>query len=351
MAKKKVLKLAFIGGGGIARQHADYFSRYDDVNIAAVADISDDCLKHWKDALEVPGYTAYQEMLQEIKPDLVSICTPNFLHYKPSLDAMKAGAHLFIEKPMAMNSRECRNIISQSRKLNRKISIGFQHRFEPRVQFISQAIAEGRFGNILQSRVYYHRRRGFPNWGVFGQKAQQGGGCLIDIGVHALEMCWYTVGRPQPVAVSGNVWAHIGNDPKKAKNVACQWPGWDTEAFDVEDLAIGQIRFGDGSIMTLECSFAMHHEEEGMNFTIRGEKAGAQLDPLKIYTDDYGHMVNIEPSFIPETDIWETKIRGVIDHMLHNGPNLAPAEDGLAVQQILDGIYRSARTGREVAVR
>jgi len=105
MTKKKVLKLAFIGGGGIARHHASYFSRYDD-----------DCLKHWKDALEVPGYTAYQEMLQELKPDLVSLCTPNFLHYKPSLDAMKAGTHLFIGKPMEMNSRECRNITSQRRE-------------------------------------------------------------------------------------------------------------------------------------------------------------------------------------------------------------------------------------------
>ncbi|MBM85596.1 MAG: oxidoreductase [Rhodospirillaceae bacterium] len=350
MAKKKTLKIAFIGGGGIAGHHASLFSKYDDVEIIGMADVAPASRKHWAEAYDIPTYSDYSKMLRELKPPLVDVCTPNFLHYKPAMDAMQAGSHVFVEKPMAMNARECKAMVARSKKLRRKLVIGFQHRFEARVQFIKEAIAAGRFGKIMFTRVSYYRRRGIPNWGVFGRKELQGGGGLIDVGVHALEQAWYAIGRPKPVAVSGNAWTFIGDDPKKARDIKCIWPGWDTKTYNVDDLAVGQIRFADNSILTLEVSFAMHNQEEGFNYKIHGEKAGATLDPIKIYTDDYGHMVDVTPAYLPDVDIWDVKMRGVIDHVLKGGPNLAPAEDGLMVQQMLDGIYQSAKVGKEVRV-
>ncbi|MDA0323049.1 MAG: Gfo/Idh/MocA family oxidoreductase [Verrucomicrobia bacterium] len=351
MAKKKILKVAFIGGGGIAGHHAAQFKKHDDVEIVAMSDVAAASRKSWAEQYDIPVYADYKKMLREVRPQLTDVCTPNFLHFKPAMDAMQAGSHVFVEKPMAMNARECKAMVARSKKLRRKLVVGFQHRFESRVQFIKEAIEKGRFGKILFTRVSYYRRRGIPNWGVFGRKELQGGGGLIDVGVHALEQAWYAIGRPKPVAVSGNAWTFIGNDPKKARDIKCSWPNWDTKTYNVDDLAVGQIRFEDNSILALEVSFAMHNQDEDFNYKIHGEKAGATLDPLKIYTDDYGHMVDVTPAYLPNTDIWEVKMRGVIDHVLHNGPNLAPGEDGLMVQQMLDGIYQSAAAGKEVRVR
>lgn len=350
MAKKK-LRLAFIGGGGIAGHHARCFQKYDEPEIVAMADVSATSRESWAEQHDIPVYEDYKKMLREVKPQLVSVCTPNFLHYKPAMDAMQAGAHVLVEKPMAMNARECKAMVARAKKLRRKLIVGFQHRFEPRVQFIKEAVDSGRFGKILYTRVSYYRRRGIPNWGVFGRKEMQGGGGLIDVGVHALEQAWYAIGRPKPVAVCGNSWTYIGNDPKKARDIKCQWPNWDTKTYNVDDLAVGQIRFEDNSILSLEVSFAVHNQDEGFNYKICGEKAGATLDPLTIHTDDYGHMVDITPAFLPGAEIWDTKIRGVIDHVVHGGPNLAPGEDGLMVQQMLDGIYASTEAGKEIRIR
>lgn len=346
----KILTIAFIGGGGIARCHANWLRKFENVRIVGCTEINEESCQWWRSEFDIPTFSDHQEMLAELKPDAVDICTPNFLHYQPSLDALRAGAHVFVEKPMAMRASECQEMLDVANANGRKIVVGFQHRFEPRVQYISKAVEAGRFGKILYTRVSIFRRRGIPNWGVFGRKDLQGGGCLIDIGVHALDMAWYAIGKPKPVAVSGNTWRFIGTDKDKAANVACMWPNWDTESYTVEDLAAGQIRFADNSLLTLETSFAMHNQEEGYNFTIYGEQAGATLDPLKIYTDDFGHMVDVTPAYLPNTEVWDIKVRGMIDHFLHDGPNLASGEDGLHVQQMLDGIYESARIGREVRI-
>ena len=130
---EKVLKIAFIGGGGIAKNHAKWLSKFDDVRIVAVAEVSAETNTWWETEYDVPTFTDYHKMLAEIKPDAVDICTPNFLHYQPGIDALKAGAHVFVEKPMAMNADECQEMIDVAQETGRKIVVGFQHRFEPRV--------------------------------------------------------------------------------------------------------------------------------------------------------------------------------------------------------------------------
>ena len=352
MAKAKKLRVAFIGAGGIAGAHMRYYQGMDDVEMVALADISEASVAARAEEYSIDGgYTDYKKMLKEVKPDAVSVCTPNGLHAPATIAALNAKAHVIVEKPLAMNAREGQAMLNAAKKNKCKLVIGFQHRYEPRTQFIKKAVDAGKLGQIKFARVQALRRRGIPNWGVFGRKDLQGGGPLIDIGVHVLETTHYAMGSPKPVAASGSIYTYLGN---KKSDIASQWPNWDYKSYTVEDLAVGQIRFENGATLHLEASFAAHIKKDEWKFELMGEKGGASWDPPGLFHDDVGHMVNTEPHWLPSGpagDCFGLKMRNFVDHVLYNKPTMAPAEDGLMVQKMLDGIYASAEKGKEVAIR
>ena len=256
-----------------------------------------------------------------------------------------------VEKPMAMNPAECEKMIAAAKKSNVKLAVGFQNRYHANTQFLKRAKDAGEFGNIMFVKAQALRRRGIPNWGVFGQKALQGGGPMIDIGVHIVEASHYFMGSPKPIAASGNVWTYLGNKPSE---VVCPWPNWDFKTYTVEDLAIGQIRFDNGAIMQIESSFAAHIEKNVFSFTVIGDKAGGNWDPPQIFTDRAGTMINSKPDFLPESDfptMFVIKLQNWVDAILKGTELTAPGEAGLMVQKILDGIYRSAEAGKEVTIK
>lgn len=351
-AKKKTLRYAFIGAGGIAGAHMRYLQDMDDVEMVAMADISKAGMEAKAEQFGIDGiYTDVRKMLAEVKPDAVSVCTPNGAHAEGSILASQAGAHVMVEKPMAMTAAEAQKMISTAKKKRRKLVIGFQYRYDPKTTFIKDAVDSGRMGKVVYGRIQALRRRGIPNWGVFGRKDLQGGGPLIDIGVHALEMTHFAMGSPKPVAASGSTFTYLGD---RKSNVKSQWPNWDHKNYTVEDLAIGQIRFDNGAVLSIEASFAAHIESNVWNFTVMGEKAGANWDPPGLFSDDGGYMMNAKPDWLPSgpaADAFAAKMRNFVDHCLYDTPTLAPAEHGLMVQKMLDGIYASAEKGAEVKIR
>ncbi len=352
MAKRK-LRVAFIGAGGIAGAHMKQYALMDDVEMVAMADISTEGMARWGKEYDIQdAFTDYKEMLRKVGPDAVSVCTPNGLHAEASIAALRAGADVLVEKPLAMNAREGQRMLDTADKTGQKLVIGFQQRFDPRAQFMKNAVDSGRLGSVLFGRVQALRRRGIPNWGVFGRKELQGGGPLIDIGVHVLEVTHYVMGSPRPVAASGSVYTYLGN---RKSNVACQWPNWDHKTYTVEDLAVGQIRFENGATLHVESSFAAHIEKNFSNFQLMGEKGGANFDPIQLYTDDNGYMINSEPGWLPRNQdfgsIFGIKMRNFVDHSLYGKPTMAPAEHGLMVQKMMDGIYASAERGKEVSIK
>ena len=323
----------------------------DDVEMVAMADISEDSMAGRAEEFGISEcFTDYSEMLRKVKPDAVSVCTPNGLHAPTAIAALRAGSHVLVEKPLAMNAREGRAMLQAADKHNRKLIIGFQQRYHPKSRFIKKAVDDGRLGRILFARVQALRRRGIPNWGVFGRKEMQGGGPLIDIGVHVLEVTHYVMGSPRPVVASGSAFTYLGN---RKSNVVCQWPDWDHKTYTVEDLAVGQIRFENGAILHIESSFAAHIEKNVSNFQLMGEKGGATWDPPMIAHDDHGHMVNTHAGWLPPSDFqacFAAKMRNFVEHVLYDRPTIAPAEHGLMVQKMMDGIYASAEKGREVKI-
>jgi predicted dehydrogenase len=350
--KGKKLRLAIIGCGGIAQTHLEQLESFPEVEIVAGVDIDSARLKVMEEKWGVKqNYSDWKKMLREVKPDAVNICTPNAVHMQPAIDSAAAGAHVIVEKPMAMNPRECQRMIDAAQKAGVLLCVGFQFRFHPYTQYLVEHRDAGTFGKILFVRCQALRRRGIPNWGVFGQKHLQGGGPMIDIGVHVIEMAHYLIGSPRPVAASGNTWTYLGDKPSQ---VVSQWPGWDHKTYTVEDLAIGQIRFDNDAILHIEASFAAHIEKDVWNFNFMGDKGGGKWDPPTVFTDRAGHMVNETPGWIsPKTEfntLFNYKLRNFVDACLKGTPLKAPGEAGLAVQKILDGVYRAAEAAKEVKI-
>lgn len=354
--KKKVhrgkkLRIAIVGCGAISETHLGAYKTIPEVEIVAGVDIKPERLDVMREKYGIQKlYADWRTMLKEVKPDAVDVCTPNGVHAPAAVAASRAGCHVITEKPMAMTPAECEAMIAAAKKARKKLCVGFQFRYHPTTQMLVRAREEGQFGNIMFVKCRALRRRGIPNWGVFGQKELQGGGPMIDIGVHVIEMAHYTIGSPRPVAASGNVWTSMGNKPSK---VVSQWPGWDWRTYTVEDLAIGQIRFDNGAIMQIESSFAAHIEKDVWGFTVIGDKGGASWDPAAIFTDKAGTMVNTTPAFLPRSDftvLFEHKLKNFVGACTNNTPLEAPGEAGLAVQKMIDGIYRSAAAGKEVTI-
>ena len=358
----KKLRIAFIGAGGIATTHLNSLTVFDDVEIVALADPFPKGMVEKQAKFNIPAdvcFSDYQEMLAQIKPDAVIVCTPNGEHAPASIAGLNAGAHVQVEKPMAMTGTQCKEMIAAAEANGVKLCIGFQFRFDAKTDFLVKQREAGVFGDIRFARVQALRRRGIPNWGVFGRKDLQGGGPMIDIGVHALEMCHYTMGGPKPVAAVGMTDTYLGNQP--SDRVASHWAGWDYKTYTVEDIAIGHIRFENGAVVHIESSFAAHHEHDGMmDFQIMGTKGGAKWGESKVYTDHNGYMMDMTPAWLPKyggfggdpkQNFFGLKNRDFVDHVLHGKPTRIPAQAGLMVQQMLDAIYASAEQGgKEVEI-
>jgi len=346
---KKKLRVGIIGAGGIAGTHTDNYKKFDDVEVLAACDVNESNLKKFGERFAVSRlFSCWKEMLKTVPLDAVSVCTPNGLHWEPTVDALNAGCHVLVEKPLAMNAKEGRKMLDAANKNRKHLVIAFQHRFEGRTQVIRRAFDEGLFGKVLFVRVQALRRRGIPNWGVFGRKELQGGGPLIDIGVHALEMAHYAIGTPEPAAATGMTWTYLGNKPS---DTASMWPNWDWKTYTVEDLAVGHLRMKTGAVIHIEASFATHIEKDVWGFQVFGEKGGATYEPCQLFTDMAGVMANCTPGFIPRVEIFPYKMRHFVDVCLYGRKCEAPAEHGLMVQKMLDGIYASAaQGGKEVKI-
>lgn len=350
MSKRGTLNLGIIGSGGIGRYYINMFKKIPEGRVVAASDVSEKALEEVaKLDADIERFTDYREMLRK-RTDLgaAAVCTPNKLHLQPTLDALARGLNVIVEKPMAMNAEDAGTMCRAAKKARRLLMIGFQWRFHPTTQMIRKAVASGEFGKILYVRCQALRRRGIPSWGVFGQKHIQGGGPMIDIGVHNLEMAHYMIGRPRPLSAWGACYTYLGN--KKPAAMA-SWGDWDYKTYTVEDLAVGMLRFDTGATLVIESSFAAHIEKDVWNVTLMGEKGGATFDPPMIFRDEMGYMFNLVPAFTGNRDAFDRKLRHFVNCVLKGEKCDAPGEDGWVVQKMLDAVYRSAEKGQVVSIR
>ena len=351
------LKIAMIGAGGIAKSmHAPAYEKMKNVEIIGVCDIIEERAKFLADRLGAPFYcTDYHDILKLEGLDAVDICTPNYLHSIIAVDALNAGINVFCEKPDAVSVSEAAKMKEAAEKNNKVLMVMRNNRYMEVSSHLKKYIEDGRMGEIYAARCGWQRRRGVPGkGGWFTTKAQSGGGPLIDLGVHMIDLAIWLMGNPTPVAVSGCTYSKFsGNDVSDSANSAFG----DKNAagtFDVEDLAMGFIRFDNGACMQIEFSWASNIETEQRFVELRGTKSGAVWnsldDKLKIYTEEYGKTVDLLPNIKAKIGGHEANLRHFADVLLNGAEPIFVPQQGFDMIKILEGFYKSAEEGREIAL-
>lgn len=343
----KTLKVGIIGAGGIAKDvHIpSYLKLGDKVEIVAIADVAIERAQEVAIQFGVEHvYGSYEEMLANANLDAVSICVPNKFHVAATLAALEAGCHVLCEKPPAMNEAEATKMMQAATKNNKILTYGFHFRHSEEVKTAKRFIDAGEFGNIYAVKVQAMRRRGIPGWGVFTNKELQGGGPLIDIGVHMLDVALYLMDYPEPESLLGKTHQQLGT-----RQGVGLFGAWDHENFTIEDMAVGMITFKNGASLIIETSFAANVEQaETMNVSLNGSEGGADIFPLKMYQEKHDTLIDVTPVYLPVNDVYKDEIEHFVDCCLFNKAPLSTAEQGVIIQKIIDGIYESAAKGKAV---
>ena len=294
------LRYGFVGAGTIARVHAERLAQRSDTVLAAVADVSEAGATVTADKFNIPGrYTDYRTMIENENLDVVVVCVPNAYHAEATLAALKAGCHVLCEKPPALNAAQAEAMQAAASERNLRLTYGLHMRFHAESQTARTYLESGRLGEVYHASVQLWRRRGIPGLGGwFTTKAVSGGGALIDVGVHILDLTHYLMGQPKPVAASAVTHARFGTNPE-TYNYISMWsnpvPGG---PFDVDDLAAALIRFENGASLVIQVSWAAN-TSQGNEVRIMGDKGGIEIDPgnsLKILTEDNGFIADVTPS-------------------------------------------------------
>lgn len=348
MAQK--VRVGIIGSGGIAQKaHMPGYAAIPDLcEIVAVADSSPEAAAKAAEEFHVPHvFHDYKELLAMDEIDAVSVCTPNYLHYQPTLDAFAAGKHVLCEKPVAMNATEAAEMVAAGHKAGKKFQVGYNLRFARSNQILKSYVDAGDLGDIYYARAQALRRRGIPGWGVFIDKSKQGGGPLIDIGVHILDLTLWLMGHPKPVAASGITYAKFG----KRSDVVGFLGQWDYANFTVEDFAAALIRLDNGATIVLESSFVANIPEEIFSTTLCGTEGGATSSPLTIVQEKHKSLQTFKPEFPnKEVNTHGAEVKAFIEAIQNDTEPLVTGEQALMVAQIMDAIYASSESGREVAI-
>ncbi len=354
----KILKVGIIGLGGICRgAHMSAYKNMNNVEIIAVCDIKPEKIKAFKDDFNMPdvkAFTDYKELLEVEGLDYIDICTPNYLHSIIAVAAFEKGINVFSEKPDAVSVEEAEKMKTAAEKANKHLMVMRNNRYRLSSQYLKKYIEEGKMGEIYCGRCGWQRRRGIPGkGGWFTTKEQSGGGPLIDLGVHMIDLAIWLMGNPTPVSVSGCTYTKFA-DNDVSDSVNSSFGEKNAEGtFDVEDLAMGFIKFDNGACLQIEFSWASNIEKERNFVELRGTKSGATIatDGFKIFTEDNGHCID----YIPVTADdklgipgHEGNIRHFADVLSGNAqPDFVPVQ-GVNMIKILTAIYKSAETGKEV---
>ncbi len=352
MPKKDSFNVAIIGAGAIGLDHIQSFRLHPAARVTALAEVSPVRGREAADRFNIPHLvTDYRKLLSRPDIDVVSIALPNYLHAKVALAALRAGKHVMVDKPMATNARDAAKLVAAAKQGKRLLMVGQNIRFTPDVQTAKQLVTAGVLGDVYHAKTAWTRRSGIPRIGSwFTQKRYAGGGCTYDIGVHALDRCLYLLGEFDAVAVSGQTYAKFG--PRGLGN-----GGWGRsevdpkKPFDVDDLSLALIKLKSGRTVLLETSWAAHQPEPDFNGTqLFGTEAGLLLPPLRLFRNGmHGYSSELVPT---RTDLVSpNRMVHFIDCLLGKAKPHVPATESLAIQKILDAIYLSARTGKEVRIR
>jgi predicted dehydrogenase len=316
--------------------------------LVAVCDVVKNRVNEVGERFGATPYVRYASMLEAHDFDIIDICTQNRLHCAMTLSALKAGAHVLVEKPMAMNADECKAMIRAAKAKKRKLMVAQHMRFEAGNERLKAVVQRGELGRVYSANAVYLRRRGIPGWGRFHIKRESLGGPLIDIGVHVMDLCMWLMGFPKPVSASGKVWRMFG-DRKDLVN--CWGTPYPPKEFDVEDHATALVRFENEITMLVEVSWAANVPEERHGVMVLGDKAGISTNPLGVYGYQDGALTSRKFDWMEKQEGHRMEIRHFTECLERDRPVRVQPAESLQVQKVIDAIYESSKKNREVRIR
>jgi predicted dehydrogenase len=348
MAAEDRIRVGVIGLG-VGQWHLQRYAEVPGVIIQALCDQNTALLGEVAAKFNVPQtFTNFEKMLEKAEVDAVTLAVPNFLHKSMTIAALEKGWHVLCEKPMALTTAEALEMRAKVRQTGRKFMIHFNQRFRAEHQFFKAVIDSGKLGDIYYASTGWRRMRGIPRFGGwFGQKKMSGGGPLIDLGVHMLDLTRWLIGNPRAVTVSASTYSHLGQALAREQ----------AKEFDVEDLATALIRFDNGASLVLEVNWALNFEEREKTYLelsgIKGGLSNVTFDykdtTTCIFREENGAMVKTVPlKYPPNTESAQAHfIRSIREDFQPE----AGADEGVEIMRILDAIYASALDRREVVMK
>lgn len=348
-----MLKVGVIGGGSISEFHIIPYMKNDGVELVALCDSNEQRLAKVGERYSVTElYSSYEELLQNPKIDAVSICTWNNTHAVIAIAALEAGKHVLVEKPLSMTVAQALAVEVAVKKSGKVLQVGFVRRHGDNTKLLKQFIDQDELGEIYYAKASCLRRLGNPG-GWFSDQSKSGGGPLIDLGVHMIDICWYLMGKPRPVSVSGNTYSKLGNRSHIQNLSFYQAADYDPTLNDVEDLANALIRFDNGASLFVDVSFTLHAKEDELYVKLFGEKGGAEIEPkLVMVTEKNNTILNVTPQVDNLSFDFEKAFKNEINHFVdcckEGKETIAPVADGVQIMRMLNAVYESAKTGKEV---
>lgn len=346
----KKTAIGIIGAGAISPTHCDGISGHPEAELIAVADSSPERAHALARQFAIPTvYGSIEELLRDPSVEAVTIALPTFLHAPTAIAALKAGKHVHCDKPFALNQEEAAEVIEAARESGKTMMVGMNQRFSPEAQIVRRAIESGELGEIYFAKAYWTRRSGIPSFGTwFGDKSRSGGGALLDIGVHMLDLCMSLIGNFEPLSVSGFAYTKLGNR-------GLGEGGWglsekQEHVFTVDDLAGALIRLSGGVTIQLESAWARHQEQRDYhNVELFGTDGGAVVYPARIYQfEAVGGYRITEPEVQPARYPHFSRFHNWINAIRGTEAAECRLDQAFVVQRIIDAIYESAAQGREV---
>ncbi|MCI8388789.1 MAG: Gfo/Idh/MocA family oxidoreductase [Clostridiales bacterium] len=351
------LRVGLIGAGNIAGTHMGAYKHNPNAEVVAVCDIDIDKCNAFADRNNIPKrFASVAEMLANVELDAADVCVWNCAHAECAIAALNAGLDVMCEKPMAMNAAEAEAMLDAAKKNGKLLMLGFVTRFSTEARIAKDFIDQGYFGDIYYSKATYMRRNGNPG-GWFADKDRSGGGPIIDIGVHPLDLTRYLMGNPEPVSVFAVTSDLLHDDRAKLKTSV----GWHPDGADpkkdkctVESNAVGIIRYANGASTLLEASYALNCEPKGER-SLYGTKGGICLDGMKIYSEMNGFMTDVQlkdlSTYCENKEMFQAEIDHFVDCCQNKTECMSPAADGVVIMKILDALYESAKTGKSVDIK
>lgn len=349
----KKLNVGVVGAGSISQFHLGPYAKNNEVQLLSVCDLNEERAKAKAEQYGAKKvFTDYKEMLADPELDAISICTWNNSHAEISIAALDAGKHVLVEKPLCKTVAEAEAVQQAVLRSGKLLQVGFVRRYGDNTALLKKFIDAGDLGEIYYAKASCLRRLGNPG-GWFADIERSGGGPLIDLGVHVIDILWYLMGRPKVKSVSGNTYNKLGNRAHIRNLSFYKASDYSADHNTVEDLANALIRFENGASLMVDVSFTLHAKRDELSVKLYGDKGGAEIEPeLFITGEKHDTIMNMTPqidhlSFEFESS-FQNEINHFVDACLGRKETLSPVADGLEMMKILCGIYESAKLGREV---